>query len=123
MPVADAVIGVAHVETHDERRLVLAGHVLQEVSLAIVHLDRVRCRRNQSLHHGGHVFETVEEGRFVADAMIDRDIEATSATEKTVHPDLAVVSHNALLCSFRAERVSSSTPWRSARRVRKRLRS
>ena len=104
--VADAVIGIAHVDAHHQRRLVLSGNVLQQVGLAVIHLDRVRCCRYQRGHHGLNIFKSVEEGRFVADAVIDRHVEAAAVAEQPVHPDFAVVSHCVLLGSFLAESVS-----------------
>lgn len=94
---ADGIVRIAHVDTHDQRRLVLAGDILQKVGLAIIHLDGIRACRHQCTDNTSHVLKTVQEGRLIAHAVINRHVEAASRAEQAVHPDLKIVAHIVLL--------------------------
>ena len=80
------VVGIAHVDAHHQRRLVLLGPALQQVGLALGHLDRVRLRGHERVDHAGHILQSDEEARFVADSVVDGNVEAAPVGEEPVHP-------------------------------------
>ncbi|MNN66980.1 hypothetical protein D3C81_1825850 [compost metagenome] len=87
------VVGVAHVQAHDQRGFVAPGALLQQSGLAVVELDGVGARRDQLVHDSGHVFQAVQESGFVADAVVDGDVQAAPGGQQAVQARFFVVRH------------------------------
>ena len=107
-PVAAVVVGVAHVDAHDQRRLVLLRPGLQQVGLAVVHLDRVGTGGDELVDDAADVLEPGHEARLVADAVVDGDVEAAAVGEQAVHPRLGAHAHARLRVLLRSR--SARTP-------------
>ena len=73
--------------------LSFSGRRLQQVGLAVVHLDRVGPGVDQRVDDAGHVLQPDQEARLVADAVVDGDVEAAAVGEQPVHPGLGAHAH------------------------------
>ena len=94
---ARGVVGVTHIEPHDEGGLVLLRARLQQISLSVSHLDGIGLCPDQRIDHARHVLKAHHEGGFVAHPMVNGHVEAASIGEQAVHACLRADLHHSLL--------------------------
>src|SRR6185503_12690978 len=71
-------VDVGHVGPQHERRLLLAGDVLQQSRVSWRQLDRVGTGGDDRGDGATHVLDATEEARLVEEAVIDRHVEAAA---------------------------------------------
>ena len=109
-PMPLRIVRVAHVDPHHQSRLFTFRPALQQVCLAIGHLDCIRLGIHQGVDHTCHVLQADQEAGLVADSVIDSDIEAAAIVEEPVHPGLGTQAHHDLPCPLLAASIAGLTP-------------
>ncbi|MNY23859.1 hypothetical protein D3C86_1575420 [compost metagenome] len=85
---ARGIIGIAHVDTHDEGRLVALRPLLQQIGLPIGHLNGIGTGLDKPAHGLRHILQPDKEARLVANPVINGHIEAAAIAKQPVHARL-----------------------------------
>ena len=92
--VRGGIVEVAHVGAEDEGGFAGTGNRLQDVRLPDVHLDGVGTGLDEGTHDSRHVFEPIEEGVLVEDAVVDGDVETAAVSgEEAIEADFVRGEH------------------------------